>query len=81
MHYNITITPYCIGNSIGACAWLLKCNFMNILYLVGYNVYSEQLIDGTDIENISRLFVNYLITDYRPQLETPNKKEEKEKCI
>ena len=38
----LSIKPYPIGNTIGACAWCISKNKRNILYLVSYNHADEK---------------------------------------
>lgn len=50
----LTLTPYGVGNSLGACAWRLECNLINILYLVAYNNYNEVHLDGVNLSQFTK---------------------------
>ena len=41
LSFNIVACP--IGNTLGACAWQIQCDLLNIIYLISYNLLQEEL--------------------------------------
>jgi len=64
------VTPYGIGHSLGACAWKIECNILNIMYLVAYNHYGELHLDGINIKEFEKHRIDVLITDSIHDLST-----------
>ncbi|KRW99326.1 hypothetical protein PPERSA_02438 [Pseudocohnilembus persalinus] len=61
--YEIVIKCEKIGNTLGACAWILKCNMVNIMYMITYNHYQELHLDGLDLKKLQLGKIDVLITD------------------
>lgn len=59
----LILTPFCIGNSVGACAWKMQLDLINILYLVSYNNYTEYHIESIDLTNLAKQRFDIIITD------------------
>ncbi|KAL4428959.1 hypothetical protein ABPG74_011155 [Tetrahymena malaccensis] len=59
----IIISPNCIGNTLGACAWIIKDNLINIMYMIQFNHCSDEHLDGINIKTFINKRIDVLITE------------------
>jgi len=59
----VSIKPYHIGHSVGACAWCISTERRNILYLVTYNHSDEKILNGMDFSHFDEKNFDLLITN------------------
>ena len=57
------MSPHCIGNTLGACAWKIEQNLVNILYLSTYNHQKELHLEGMNLDILKKNRIDILITD------------------
>ncbi|KAL4471152.1 hypothetical protein ABPG72_019094 [Tetrahymena utriculariae] len=62
-HNDIIISPNCIGNTLGACAWIIKDNLINIMYMIQFNHISDEHLDGINIKTFVKKRIDVLITE------------------
>jgi len=59
----VSIKPYHIGHTVGACAWCISTERRNILYLVTYNHSDERILNGMDFSHFDEKNIDLLITN------------------
>jgi Cft2 family RNA processing exonuclease len=50
----LAFTPYAAGNTLGACAWKIEQNLVNIVYMVAFNHFDEIHLNGLDLERLAK---------------------------
>ncbi|CAD8091937.1 unnamed protein product [Paramecium sonneborni] len=50
--FQVTVCPIRAGKVIGACAWKIQVNTLNIIYITDYNMIKELHIDSLNIERL-----------------------------
>lgn len=65
----IQFACYLAGGYLGGLYWRISYGLVNILYLVEYNNYSMNHINGLDFDNLATIPTHLLITDSYPRTE------------
>ncbi len=65
---SIYFSCYQAGGSLSNLCWKIRMGLISVLYLVDYNNYSLNHINGLDLEAIKSQPVNLLLTDMYPMI-------------
>jgi hypothetical protein len=65
---NIHFSSYQAGGALSSLCWKVRLGLINILYLVDYNNFSLNHINGLDLEAIKNQPINLLMTDMCPSI-------------
>jgi hypothetical protein len=60
---SVHFSSYQAGGSLGSLCWKIHYGLINILYLVEYNNYFLNHINGLDLEAIKSQPINLMLTD------------------
>lgn len=66
---SIQFACYLAGGYLGSIYWRISYGLVNILYLVEYNNYSMNHINGLDFDNLATIPTHLLVTDAYPRTE------------
>ena len=62
-HRDIIISPICIGNSLGACAWIIQDNLINVMYMIQFSHNADEHLDGINFKKFLKKRIDVLITE------------------
>jgi hypothetical protein len=65
---SVYFSCYQAGGSLSGICWKIRMGMVNILYLIDYNNFSLNHINGLDFEAIKNQPVNLLLTDTYPTI-------------